>query len=275
MGSGELSRAGFVEFLKDTLAAAAAVSHDGAVHYVCMDWRHIGELLEAVDTVYDATLSHARKRGIKYRYYLSSALHQGLAAQAGSIDRVSAADIEMLVAKAVRAHLKPAVQIDDRSLIKAYVARVEVQPEQLVIQLEQAQKAKRQSKKGDCTLRVPWHKIPSTRGREILIPTTTSIQRARPIRSETRATLVASIARGRRWLDELITDLSATTESIAERERCSVRKINMTISLAFLAPDLVKAAVEGRLPHGMSVARLCDLPAEWSRQHQVLGLTSQ
>jgi hypothetical protein len=42
----------------------------------------------------------------------------------------------------------------------------------------------------------------------------------------------------------------------------------MTISLAFLAPDLVKAAIDGRLPHGMGVARLCDLPAEWSRQRQ-------
>jgi hypothetical protein len=37
------------------------------------------------------------------------------------------------------------------------------------------------------------------------------------------------------------------------------------ISLAFLAPDLVKAAIEGRLPHGIGVARLCDGPAEWSR----------
>ena len=49
----------------------------------------------------------------------------------------------------------------------------------------------------------------------------------------------------------------------------------MTISLAFLAPDLVKAAIEGRLPHGMGVVRLADLPAEWSRQHQMLGLSAQ
>jgi hypothetical protein len=64
--------------------------------------------------------------------------------------------------------------------------------------------------------------------------------------------LVASIARGRRWLDELIAEETATTESIAKRERCSVRKVNMTISLAFLAPDLVKAAIDGQLPpwHG-------------------------
>src|SRR5689334_20247180 len=45
----------------------------------------------------------------------------------------------------------------------------------------------------------------------------------------------------------------------------------MTISLAFLAPDLVKAAIDGRLPYGMGIARLTDLPAEWSRQREMLG----
>ncbi len=38
------------------------------------------------------------------------------------------------------------------------------------------------------------------------------------------------------------------------------RKVNMTISLAFLAPSLVKAAVEGRLPRGVNVSRLYDVP---------------
>jgi hypothetical protein len=41
-----------------------------------------------------------------------------------------------------------------------------------------------------------------------------------------------------------------------------------------LTPDLVNAAIAGRLPHGMGVARLADMPAEWSRQHQMLGLPS-
>jgi DNA modification methylase len=59
MGSGALSRAEFVEFLKRTLTAAAAVSRNDAVHFVCMDWRHIGELLEAARTVYDETLNIA------------------------------------------------------------------------------------------------------------------------------------------------------------------------------------------------------------------------
>jgi site-specific DNA recombinase len=83
------------------------------------------------------------------------------------------------------------------------------------------------------------------------------------------------MARGRLWLDELMSDATATTRAIAKREGCSIRKVNMTISLAFLAPNLVKAAIEGRLPHGMGVSRLTDLPTEWSRQHHVLSLSEQ
>jgi hypothetical protein len=40
----------------------------------------------------------------------------------------------------------------------------------------------------------------------------------------------------------------------------------MTISLAFLAPTLVRGAVEGRLPRGINIERLRDASAEWSRQ---------
>src|SRR5262245_14402269 len=59
MASGELSRSDFVAFLKSTLAQAAAVSRDGAVHYVCMDWRHLGELIEAGGMIYGDMLNLA------------------------------------------------------------------------------------------------------------------------------------------------------------------------------------------------------------------------
>ena len=183
----------------------------------------------------------------------------------GSVRRVPAADIEALVIRSVREHLKPSQEIDDRALVNTQVARVEVQPEQLVIQLAEAQGSDRQKAGSNAALEVSWQKTISRRRRAIVVPDGMSPQHARPLRSENRATLVASIARGRRWLDELIAEQTATTDSIAKRERCSVRKVNMTISLAFLAPDLVKAAIDGRLPHGMGVARLADLPAEWSR----------
>ena len=59
MASGELSRAEFVSFLETSLERAATISRDGAVHYVCMDWRHVGELLEAGGKVYDEMLNLA------------------------------------------------------------------------------------------------------------------------------------------------------------------------------------------------------------------------
>jgi hypothetical protein len=216
--------------------------------------------------------THTRKGGIKYRYYLSSAILNGVAERAGSIRRVPALDIEAAVIRAVREHLKPATPIDDRSLINTHVAGVEVQPEQLVIQLANVDGSNGRHARSARTIQVRWQKVPSTRRCEILLPAAAPAQHARPIRSETRATLVGSIARGRRWLSELISDPNANVESIAKRERCSVRQVNMTLSLAFLAPDLVKAAIDGRLPRGIGVTRLRDAPAEWSRQHAMLGL---
>src|SRR5258706_3009039 len=85
--------------------------------------------------------------------------------------------------------------------------------------------------------------------------------------SSTRSTVL--------WLDEIVSGSATNIEQIATRQKCSVRQVNMTISLAFLAPDLVKAAVEGRLPRGIGVERLRDAPAEWSRQFEALGLNPQ
>jgi len=86
---------------------------------------------------------------------------------------------------------------------------------------------------------------------------------------------VNAIARGRRWLDEIVSGSVTDIKQIATHQKCSACQVNMTISLAFLAPDLVRAAVEGRLPRGIGVERLRDAPAEWSQQLEALGLNPQ
>lgn len=45
--SGEMSEGEFTRFLTDTLGNAASVMRDGGIAFVCMDWRHMGELLSA------------------------------------------------------------------------------------------------------------------------------------------------------------------------------------------------------------------------------------
>ena len=52
MASGEMSEAEFVGFLKKALGHHRAHSIDGAIHFVCMDWRHQRELLAAGRSVY-------------------------------------------------------------------------------------------------------------------------------------------------------------------------------------------------------------------------------
>ena len=47
MGAGEMSEAAFTSFLAETLENAAKVCRDGAIAFVCMDWRHMSELLVA------------------------------------------------------------------------------------------------------------------------------------------------------------------------------------------------------------------------------------
>ena len=52
MAAGEMDKASFTSFLRDALAALAEVSLDGAIHFVCMDWRHMDELSAAGAEVY-------------------------------------------------------------------------------------------------------------------------------------------------------------------------------------------------------------------------------
>ncbi|GAD51230.1 putative methyltransferase, partial [Caenibius tardaugens NBRC 16725] len=53
MASGEMTREEFIRFLVDVMTRLAAYSAEGALHFMCMDWRHAHELLMAGDGVYD------------------------------------------------------------------------------------------------------------------------------------------------------------------------------------------------------------------------------
>jgi site-specific DNA recombinase len=211
--------------------------------------------------------SHSRKGATRHRYYVSSALIQERPQTAGSVARVPAAKVEAAIADAVRRHVGPDAPSDDAELITTCVHRIEMRPTEIAVTLLS------EDANDDTTasvLTVPWSKTPHRRRREVIVPEGSPRAEARPIRSESRLKLVSAIARGRQWLSEIETG-TATIDRIAAREACSKRHVNMTISLAFLAPNLVKAAVDGRLPRGIGVARLFDAPVAWSRQQQMLG----
>ncbi len=53
MASGEMSEAEYVSFLSNSLRLMASYSADNSVHYICMDWRHAGDLIAAGKQNYD------------------------------------------------------------------------------------------------------------------------------------------------------------------------------------------------------------------------------
>jgi site-specific DNA recombinase len=229
--------------------------------------------------------THATKSGVRYRYYVSLPhLHgESKTAPVGSVSRIAATEIEDVIVKSLHEHLvaqkeKPfsiVGQAGDRKVIRDSVARVDVFEDRLAIWLKSADDEETSDSIDDHQLSIPWQKPPSRRSRQILLPHGVPRSEVRPTRIERRARLVSAIARGRRWLVEMVSGSVTDVQQIATRQKCSVRQVNMTISLAFLAPDLVRAAVEGRLPRGIGVERLRDAPAEWSQQFEALGLNPQ
>jgi site-specific DNA recombinase len=245
------------------------------------------------------TPSHSRKQGLRYRYYVSSALFQGQPEFVGSVTRVPAAEIESLVCDAVVQHAnQPAADVHE--LVRNHVARVDVTATAIKVTVDPIPRSApdptldlavpeghgagddrdfRPSNPNDqpdtaeqVVLSIPWTKRAAKRYRGILIPHRGKRCDLRPIRADSRIKLVRAIARGRRWLLEIQSGAVANVQDLAARENCSKRHVNMTLSLAFLAPSLVKAAVQGRLPHGIGVARMLELPPGWARQFEILGL---
>jgi DNA invertase Pin-like site-specific DNA recombinase len=235
--------------------------------------------------------THATKNRVRYRYYISRPLQRSHSPLSpGSIARVPAEAVEAVITKALQDHLiasgeRLPMRLD-RDVIVAHVGKIEVQERVLAIHLRDLPAGgaddRNQTYATDLpnldqpqtrTIAVPWTKPPAKKFRPVIQPASVGMRRVRPIRAERRAGLIRSLARARSWLDE-IAAATVSVEDLAVRQKCSVRQINLTLSMAFLAPALVAAAIEGRLPRGIGIAQLRDPPAEWSQQFARLGLES-
>jgi site-specific DNA recombinase len=164
------------------------------------------------------TPSHALRRGMKYRYYISSALLQGRPKQAVTVSRIPAGEIGSLVINC-EVTLMYRWRSPRRSSSKNHVICVEVQPDQPVIELTeqtgsyQAEAEEPQRDRG-AVAQDTIHPTPRDSRARI---GGTSKYPPHPCR-EPRTPACIDCA-GTPWLNELITDPTANTESIADRER--------------------------------------------------------
>ena len=206
---------------------------------------------------------HVTKGSVRYRYYQSWVLAHGQKHKAGSVSRVPADDIEQAICAALRSHVDaPITELAD--CLCEHVRRVDVHQTQLVLMLNIP------GTDDPKTVVVPWTKPPHVRRRKIL-GVENSVQ-AQPIRSKARTRLLMGMAQGRLWLDQLTNGGVSQIAELATQYSVSEKTIRSTISLCFLAPDIVQAAMEGSLPRGLGISQMTDLPPSWEQQRQQLGL---
>ena len=201
--------------------------------------------------------THTSKGSKRYRYYSSGALQQGRAT-AASIRRIAAPEIEDTVAAAIST--STGSDLWGRANIEQHLRQVTVRPDMLEIELTD-----------DRLLQIDWAHTPSRRRREIVVPAD-AYPPVRPMKAEDRERILKAIGQGRAWLAELTDGLVASPDEIASREVVSDRTVRNTIAIALLSPTIVSAIVDGRLPRGIGIARLAELPFAWSEQHALLGI---
>lgn len=198
---------------------------------------------------------YAVKNGVRYRYYISTSAMQSRPRDADAVHRVPAEALE----HAIRAAL------DGREFSR--MERVVVHHDRLdittAVNPDDADNAPE-------TIAFPWSKPSTSRHKELLQPAD-SRQSLRPMEGDERMRLLRGIATARNWLTE-ISSGAIDFAAIAAREQKSQRTVRMTLSLAFLDPLIIKAAISGTLPRGYGVSRMFDLPPLFDDQWLALGI---
>jgi DNA invertase Pin-like site-specific DNA recombinase len=230
--------------------------------------------------------THANKRGVRYRYYVSHAILQNRKAEAGSIARVPAPEIETLVCDSVRRHLaamdaaEPQTVLADRDLIEHHVARVIVKPQALEVCLIPACEVLAQAEDPSFQDPAPRRPLTTTITLAWTAPSFAAVKGivhapcAKPaMRPESRDALLTAIAKARGWVDDIRLGRIASFAGIAEREAQGERHIRLLAPLAFLSPRIIAAIVDGTAPADLTVSGLAKaLPYSWIEQEQSIGL---
>jgi len=228
----------------------------------------IGKLFD--DRGHRMSPSEARKGSRRWRYYVSQAILQGRKAEAGSIPRIAADVIEDKVVEVIRSaidadgHGRPIPH--SPSDIGGGIERVTIGTAGLTVELNDRLSPDHR------TLRISWTPTPSRRRREFIQGEGARQTSIRPMRTEARSRFIAAFCDARAWIDQLVADPSVTIASIASSQMRTERSIRQTLSLGFLDPELVEAAITGKLPRGFGLKRALELPPAWSAQWIKLGL---
>jgi hypothetical protein len=194
--------------------------------------------------------SFSSKNGVRYRFYISTAL-RGRKDGAGSVTRISAPEIEGLVEAAVREKLN---QVETpKEEVLGHIERIVVSADRIRI-------IPRQDQGKEGPIETPWNG--KAKGKALI----------RNARSETKTDqkLLKSIVRAHAWLTALSTSRYGSIDDLGVAASLHPKVVRQGLRLAFLAPALMKTALEGdpvlelkQIPK--------QLPLSWREQRRPLG----
>jgi site-specific DNA recombinase len=280
-----------------------------------------GQLTLLAGLIYDAhgesmTPSHAVKKGVRYRYYVSRSLLTGGVKAQRKGQRMPASRIEALVTGQIRAWLADPVDVlnavqcygldavgqkkllDEaarhaaswqeldrgrlRALLRAVVKRVQVHSDRVDVTLDQMGIALGLSAKEDRGQ--PVHAGADDRERHLTVLSIparlkrTGIEMNLVVEDSSEPAnvdpvLVRLLRRAHVIRARLVEDPSLTLMEIAAEERISSSYVTRLLRLAFLAPDIATAILNGKHPPHLTANRLMDdtrLPLDWTAQRQLV-----
>ena len=191
---------------------------------------------------------------------MSHAILQKRKAEAGSIARVPAPDIEKLVLEGVRKHFasmgetEHPTAIEDHDLIERHVERVVVKPQAVELRLavtnEAPAKTERPSVNDQAARQLPpvitlaWScgSFAAVKG---IVHTPSPKPASKP---ESRDALLAAISKARGWIEDIRLGRIASLAELAEREGQCERHIRLLAPLACVSPRIITAIVDGTAP---------------------------
>lgn len=227
--------------------------------------------------------AHTTRRQNRFRYYISQAQLRG--GEPGSRPRINADDIERLVVRELLRQQGRADQMADlatgawgtdiRDLVRTTVGRIVVHHDDVEITLKgKASDVAEGSMEGDAqnespkTLRLALPPPHPRARKEIILPGNSASRQPRIDRE-----LILALARARSWIRMLCRGEVADTAEIAQRHGLSEPHVRRLLRLAYLAPDIVEAIVEGRQPRTLTVKLLLQgIPLDWSDQRAAFNL---
>lgn len=209
--------------------------------------------------------SYTTKRGVRYRFYVNSALLTGRKHEAGSVRRVSAPDLEKMVLAALRDRIGTDDGNDsDHDFVNKQVKRIVLHETKTEIALKKSSSESAAATNND-TLEI-----------ERPNRTTVSARIEADIDGPTgkpNLRLIQSVARAHAWLGMLLNGIYNSVEELADAINMDPRAVRNGLRMAFLAPDITGAILGDRPPIMTNLAQLqAALSLAWSEQRKSLKL---